>query len=77
LADACWADKVEIESDKVIAIITDDRTDVPLKRPHVRSHPHRSAAAQAEVRPPAKARPIRSSFDANTCILHPAVRSSA
>lgn len=34
-SDAYWADRVEIEGDKVIAIITDDRPDEPLRRPHV------------------------------------------
>lgn len=34
-ADAYWADKVEVEGDKVFAIITDDRADEPLRRPHV------------------------------------------
>lgn len=34
-ADAYWADKVEIDGDKVFAIITDDRPDEPLGRPHV------------------------------------------
>lgn len=34
-ADAYWADKVEIEGNKVFAIITDDRADEPLRRPHV------------------------------------------
>lgn len=34
-ADAYWADKVEVEEGKVFAIITDDRPDEPLQRPHV------------------------------------------
>lgn len=34
-ADAYWADKAEIEGDKVFAIITDDRPDEPLRRRNV------------------------------------------
>lgn len=35
-SDAYWADNVEIDKDgQVIAIITDDRPDEPLRRPHV------------------------------------------
>lgn len=34
-ADAYWADKVEVKGDKVFAIITDDRPDVPLGRRHI------------------------------------------
>ncbi len=34
-SDAYWADKVAVEGDKVFAIITDDRADEPLNRPHV------------------------------------------
>lgn len=34
-ADAYWADEIAIEGDKVFAIITDDRADEPLRRPHI------------------------------------------
>lgn len=34
-ADAYWADRIEVEGGKVIAIITDDRPDEPLRRMHV------------------------------------------
>lgn len=34
-ADAYWADKIEVVDDKAYAIITDDRDDAPLGRPHV------------------------------------------
>ena len=35
-ADAYWADQVETDSDDhTIAVITDDRDDAPLNRPHV------------------------------------------
>lgn len=34
-ADAYWADAVEVDGDKVYAIITDDRPDAPLGRQHV------------------------------------------
>lgn len=34
-ADAYWADKVEVQGDKVYAIITDDRPDAPLGRRHI------------------------------------------
>lgn len=34
-ADAYWADGVEVKDGKTFAIITDDRPDEPLKRPHV------------------------------------------
>lgn len=34
-ADAYWADKIEVEGDKVFATITDTRPDAPLRRPHV------------------------------------------
>lgn len=34
-ADAYWADVVEVKGDRVIAVITDDRPDEPLHRPHV------------------------------------------
>lgn len=34
-ADAYWADQVEVKDGKVYAIITDDRADEPLGRPHV------------------------------------------
>jgi hypothetical protein len=34
-ADAYFADKVEVEGDKVIATITDERPDAPLGRPHI------------------------------------------
>lgn len=34
-SDAYWADKVEVQGDKVYAIITDDRPDEPLGRKHV------------------------------------------
>jgi hypothetical protein len=34
-ADAYWADKVIVRGDKAFAVITDDRPDEPLKRPHI------------------------------------------
>ncbi len=34
-ADAYWADGIEVQGDKVYAIITDDRPDEPLRRPHI------------------------------------------
>lgn len=34
-ADAYWADGVEVKDGQTIAIITDDRPDEPLGRPHV------------------------------------------
>ncbi len=34
-SDAYWADQVEIDGDKVFAVITDDRPDEPLRRMHV------------------------------------------
>lgn len=34
-ADAYWADEIAIEGDRVFAIITDDRADEPLRRPHI------------------------------------------
>lgn len=34
-ADAYWADTVEVEGDRVFAIITDTRPDEPLRRPHI------------------------------------------
>jgi hypothetical protein len=35
-ADAYWADQVETDADgRTVAVITDDRPDEPLKRPHV------------------------------------------
>lgn len=34
-ADAYWADVTEIEDQKTIAVITDNRPDYPLGRPHV------------------------------------------
>jgi hypothetical protein len=34
-ADAYWADRVEVGDGKVFAIITDDRDDEPLGRPHI------------------------------------------
>ncbi|OYX79543.1 MAG: hypothetical protein B7Y77_01730 [Bradyrhizobium sp. 35-63-5] len=34
-ADAYWADKIQVEGEKVFAIITDDRPDGPLRRPHI------------------------------------------
>ena len=36
-ADAYWADAIEIDGDKIYAVITDDRDDGPLKRQHVDS----------------------------------------
>jgi hypothetical protein len=33
-ADAYWADAFEVSDGKYVAIITDDRTDGPLRRPH-------------------------------------------
>lgn len=34
-ADAYWADSFEVDGDKYVAIITDMRDDIPLRRPHV------------------------------------------
>lgn len=34
-ADAYWADEVHVRDGKTYAIITDDRDDGPLKRPHI------------------------------------------
>lgn len=34
-ADAYWADSFEVEGDHYIAIITDERPDEPLGRPHI------------------------------------------
>lgn len=34
-ADAYWADTLVVEGGKVFAVITDDRPDVPLGRPHI------------------------------------------
>lgn len=34
-ADAYWADDFAVEGDHYIAIITDDRDDAPLRRPHI------------------------------------------
>jgi hypothetical protein len=34
-ADAYWADEVHVRDGKTYAIITDDRPDTPLHRPHV------------------------------------------
>lgn len=34
-ADAYWADEVHVRDGKTFAVITDDREDAPLKRPHV------------------------------------------
>ena len=33
--DSYWTDEVHVEGDKVLAVVTDDRDDVPLKRAHV------------------------------------------
>ena len=35
LADAYWADSYEVKDDQYIAIITDERDDEPLRRPHI------------------------------------------
>lgn len=34
-ADAYWADSFEVEGDHYVAIITDERPDAPLNRPHI------------------------------------------
>lgn len=34
-ADAYWADSFEVEGDQYVAIITDERDDKPLGRPHI------------------------------------------
>lgn len=34
-ADAYWADKVIVRGNKTYAVITDDRPDEPLRRPHI------------------------------------------
>jgi hypothetical protein len=33
-ADAYWADSYEVDADRYVAIITDERPDLPLGRPH-------------------------------------------
>src|SRR5262249_35281872 len=33
-ADAYWADSFEVDDDRYVAIITDERSDSPLGRPH-------------------------------------------
>ena len=33
-ADAYWADSFEVDGDRYVAIITDERPDAPLGRPH-------------------------------------------
>jgi hypothetical protein len=35
LADAYWADSYEVKDNQYIAIITDERDDEPLNRPHI------------------------------------------
>ena len=35
LADAYWADSYEVKDNQYIAIITDERDDEPLRRPHI------------------------------------------
>ena len=35
LADAYWADSYEVKDGQYIAIITDERDDEPLRRPHI------------------------------------------
>jgi hypothetical protein len=34
-ADAYWADQIKVRDGKVYAVITDDRDDAPLRRPHI------------------------------------------
>jgi hypothetical protein len=34
-ADAYWADSFEVDGDKYVAIITDTRPDIPLRRKHI------------------------------------------
>src|SRR5690242_9328270 len=34
-ADAYWADAYESNGDEYVAVITDDREDAPLRRPHI------------------------------------------
>lgn len=34
-ADAYWADEIHVRDGKTYAVITDDRDDVPLMRPHI------------------------------------------
>lgn len=34
-ADAYWADEIHVRSGKTFAVITDDREDAPLGRPHI------------------------------------------
>jgi hypothetical protein len=34
-ADAYWADEFHVREGKTFAVVTDDRPDAPLKRPHV------------------------------------------
>jgi hypothetical protein len=36
-SDAYWADSYEVNGDQYIAIITDERDDEPLRRPHIES----------------------------------------
>lgn len=35
LSDAYWADRVFVKDGKTYAVVTDDREDLPLRRPHV------------------------------------------
>ena len=35
LADAYWADSYEVNGNQYVAIITDERDDKPLRRPHI------------------------------------------
>jgi hypothetical protein len=35
LADAYWVDSYEVKDNQYIAIITDERDDEPLNRPHI------------------------------------------
>jgi hypothetical protein len=34
-ADAYWADSFEVEDDHYVAVITDERLDAPIGRPHI------------------------------------------
>lgn len=34
-SDAYWADEIRVRNGKVFAVITDDRPDAPLHRPHI------------------------------------------
>ena len=56
LADAYWADSYEVKDNQYIAIITDERDDEPLRRPHIEngrrlSYPIARSSGIAATRP--------------------------